>query len=231
MSGLPVWLQPSGLVYQIAFDRCVMMAQPHKGPAWLLASNPFYARELLRRWSNPVTLCPIGGWDRKISLSEAVGQDIVWQQVQIAAPESLSFPARVQTIIWAEPSGPEWHTRLTWLLENLESESRLMILGRTAGLRRFLPEQPAQMGEPANLSALTMGLHRYEQQLSYTAYGFHAPLSLLGGIAARIPTLMKRDDLVDRLLAFMRRYIVCRGRQAFGSPVWLLIIHSLALKK
>jgi hypothetical protein len=225
MSGVPVWLQPSGLVYQIAFDRCVMLAQPHKGSAWLLASNPFYARELLRRWSSPVTLCPIGGWNQKIGLPEVVGQDIVWQQVQVVAPESLSIPASVKTIIWAEPTKSDWQLQMTWLLDHLGSENRLIILGRTAGLRRFLPEQPEQVGEPAYLSALMAMLQRQEPQRPYITYGFHAPLSLLGGIMARIPVIMKRDDLVDRVLAFVRRYIVCQGRQALRSPVWMLVIH------
>lgn len=216
------WLQRPSLAYQAAFDRCAVEAAQRDGPVLVLAGNPFYAREIVRRLSGSVALQPFGsGWPQDEDLlRKLLGPEIHWDQVNLIMtghePSQLA-----RTIIWAEPRDSTWRHIVPDLQRLAAPDAKAIVLGRSARMGRFLPDQPQQSGMPVPLSQAADALGRAGWRIEQRV-GFHGPRSLLLGAVSRVPALLNRDDLLDRNSAAMRENFVVVGRQAHYSPVWMI---------
>lgn len=218
------WLTPASLPYQMAFDHCIIEANHTFPSVYLIASNRFYAYEIIRRWPGALNLIPTGNWHQSVDLPQALDPVIASEQVQIVREDNLWASSEPKTIFWAEPTREQAITYLKQLLDALTNDSALIILGRSQRLSRFASSPHSHPVEPASLLLLTKFLQQQKRQWRWKAYGFHGPLGLLAGGIVRLPALIGRDDLVDRLLAFARRHLVSQGRGAHWSPIWILSV-------
>lgn len=191
-------------------------------PVLVCASHPFYLREIVRRLCGQITLWPVGDWhldgydlQRTLDLCQDPGRSIALHH-----PDSKPLPV-YSAIILAMPETVDWNKILAGHLPMAEG-SRLVVIGRTARLERFTPDLAQGPSQPVSLVAAQQTLVSAGWRVEKT-YGFHGPLSLALGVASRLPAILGRDDLVDRLLAAMRAHYVVRGWQARCSPLWLLV--------
>jgi hypothetical protein len=215
-------LRPS-LEYQHAFDCCAVALQPVSGAIAVLASHPFYGRELVGRLDSArVRLFAAAPWDPS---AEDVRDS--WRAEGTGAEADLErLPASsLAGVVWAEPergSGPEV---LAYIGRMLTPAGRLYVVTSNA-LRRCLPEWQGEAwrpaGHPAGCSATLRWLRSSGWQVEQR-YGFHGPRSALLGLAARGAAALGRHDWFDRCHAAMCiHYVVC-GWQASLAPVALLM--------
>lgn len=220
-------LERPSLPYQRAFDYCAVEAQRVGGPVAVLASSPFYARELVRRLSADVLL----SFTRNPVLDEAqlpalLGPEVSEDRVHLEAPWQRGEGRPPRTVVWAEPERETWKAALAGLAPLAPRAARFCVLGTTR-LRRLLPEwQPgASLPAQAPLGSL-QHVCRLLRDLGYPAqqiYGFHGPLSMVWGAASRLPATLGSDDLVDRCFAAMRMAYVACGWPARWAPVWMVV--------
>jgi hypothetical protein len=212
------------LEYQYAFDFCAVALQRVVGPIAVLASHPFYARELGGRLDGAqVRLFAVPNWRRQPENVRAwLGEQSVGAGVGLNRLSASSIAA----VVWAEPEregGPELLARIGQLIA---PGGRLYVV-TSSPMRRFLPRwlprgwRPAQ--HPAGHRATLHWLQRAGWCLE-RRYGFHGPRSVLWGLAARVAAAWERRDWVDRCRAAMRVHYVVRGTQAAIAPVAVLVV-------
>ena len=220
------WLRRSSLAYHTAFDLCAAEASREAGPVAVLASSPFYARELARRLSGEVLLhfAHAEGLTEP-AIRAAMGPEVDWGRMRLVSAWERSKEDCPHMVLWAEPEKQTCEDTLNAVQQLAPSAGRILILGTTR-LRRLLPEWQSADSPPARAPLGSMRpIVRALRDLGYAvegAYGFHGPLSLLWGTASRLPAALGRDDLVDRCFAAMRQAYLVRGWQARWAPVWVV---------
>lgn len=197
------------LEYQHAFDFCAVEAHRTEGHVALLASSPFYAREMLRRLrGSEASLIPVGGWD-----ASAAGAAVADPSVQAKAA------------VWAGPEQQDGEQVLEQVDQVLVPEGCLYIV--TSGwLARFLPEWQRDADRPGERPASpqhTAGWLRRGGFVVESAQGFHGPESTLWGYTSRLMAALGRGDLADRCYFQMRARYVVSGWQARLAPVVVLV--------
>lgn len=200
------------LEYQHAFDFCAVQAHRAQGPVALLASSPFYARELLPRLRGcDVALVPLGDWD-----AETAGLAVSAGDVQAAA------------IVWAGPERGDDDAVLERIERALLSEGCLCIVA-AGWLARILPEWQRETDRPGHRPA---GLRRIAGRLKSRGFvvesdrGFHGPESILWGYASRLMRALGRADLADRCHFRMRARYAVGGGQARWAPVQVIVMRK-----
>jgi len=205
--------QRPSLAYHRAFDLCAAWASGLGGPVAVLASSPFYARELLKRLDGPAVLAPLGSWDPQSADGRSgIGSEVRWERVTVVSAGDSLPPCPVA--IWAEPQEDVPAPTIT---------PRLIVL-TTNRLRRVLPEwQTGALSGSRPLGwAGTVRLLRQAGGRVRRCYGLPGPASLTWGFLARLAAVARRDDLVDRFYAAMRQTMVVEGRAARWTPLALL---------
>ena len=214
------YLRPLSLAYQMAFDRCAMEMMGATGPLLVAASKPFYAREVLRRFSGKAMLWPHGDWpSNEDRLREILGPEMRWEQVQLDTSVNMSVPSLAEQVVWSTPDQQDWREVLAVLTRSAAADATMVVVGKAARGNRFLPDAPSSAERTAALKAITMELELHNWRVRNVC-GFQGPVSLLLGMTSRLPSLAGRQDLVDRYFAAVRRYFVVAGWQASWAPVW-----------
>ena len=207
------------LEYQHAFDLCAVEVHHTGGPVALLASSPFYARELLKRLAGyEAQLTPVSGWSRYGADTERLlGPEV--GEPDICQLESMNTEAT--TIVWAEPEGDSGEQILGQIHLGLAPGGRLQVI--TSGwLARYLPEWRRGGDRPGEHPVGLRQTTKWLRQHGFTIeglYGFHGPSSILWGYASRLIGGAGRNDLADRWHFKMRAEYVVTGRQAIWSPI------------
>jgi hypothetical protein len=96
---------------------------------------------------------------------------------------------------------------------------RLVILGHSGRWRRFLPGAPAP-SPGLRAVAADLGARGWRVR---SVRGFMGPAGVLLGATARLPGLLRRDDLTDRLHAAARERFIVTGRRAAWAALWLIV--------
>ena len=211
------------LAYHRAFDLLGSRTACTSGPTAVLASGPFYAREVVRRLDGQVLLHVRDPGLDETQIRNATGPEVGLPRLRVTPSLADTTMAEPRALIWAEPEEDSWQI-------TLEDIRRLgppviLVMG-TTWMRRLLPEwqnaahppAPSPLGSPGRVAR---ALHKMGYTVHDT-YGFHGPRSLLWGTASRLPAALGRRDLVDRCFAAMRRAYVVHGWQARWAPVWLV---------
>ena len=207
--------------YQHAFDCCAVELNRTGGPVAVLASSPFYARELLKRVSGrDAWLVPTSGWHASSAGIEAhLGPEIDSSSVHWAPASDLGVSAAV----WAEPERDRVEQTLASIQQRLAPDGPLCVV--LAGwLARFLPERERRGSLPEFRPAgmrRTVGWMRRAGFRIEASYGFHGLVSIAWGYLARLLEYVGRADLADRCLYWMRaKYVVGGGARREPPCVW-----------
>ena len=214
-----VTARPS-LEYQYAFDLCALEAHQVPGTTAILASAPFYARELLKRLDGRAKVVAfIRESDRTpAGLNELLGPEVTDSDIR----PWHSFQCQAQSVIWAEPL-PNDKPPIVDAIEHILSPGGFLSVVSSGWLAlRFLPEwlEGSQHKEtrPARLQRVLQWLRPDGFQIE-ALYGFHGPRSALWGYASRLMERVGRPDLADRYQFRMRASYVSRGQWALLAPV------------
>ena len=218
-TGTALWLERPSLEYQHAFDLCAVHVHRSSGPVAVLASSPFYARELLKRLDGvEAQLVPIGGWGASAGdIGTLLGPELELPESQALRPAELEAKAAV----WATPDGKSAQQVLDRIGPMLPPGGKLYVIA-AGWLARFLPEWKADDGLR---SERRLGLRRTTGWLRQAGfiieaqYGFHGPSSTLWGLAARLMARLGRVGWSDRCHFRMRAEYVVGGWQAIWTPV------------
>lgn len=216
------------LAYHAAFDLCASEANHTVGSVVVFASSPFYAREVVRRLGQEVTLCftDEAGTSRTENRS-MLGPEIDWDKVRLVTLETVDKEPSASTVIWTEPQRETWRAVAGHLSTLTPSATTICVLGTTR-LRRILPEWRRSLAFPLMYEPLgsIRYIARVLQSLGHSTdgmYGFHGLFSLTLGVLSHLLAILRRGDLVDRCQAAMRQTYVVRGWQANWAPVWVLV--------
>jgi hypothetical protein len=213
------WLERPSLEYQHAFDLCATEVRRAGGPAAVLASSPFYARELLKRLDGiEAQLVPLGDWS---PLPVGFGT-LLGPELELPDSQTLQRAERgVKTAVWATPDTKSGRQVLDRLGSMLLPRGGLYVIV-SGWLARFLPEWQAGDGlrseRPAGLRRTTRWL-RQAGFIVEAQYGFHGPASTVWGLASRLMSRLGRLDWSDRCHFRMRAKYVVGGWQAIWTPV------------
>ncbi|MGA9347873.1 MAG: hypothetical protein WBW48_03590, partial [Anaerolineae bacterium] len=187
------FLERPSLAYQCALGLCAVEVHRSGGPVAVLASGPFYAREVLKRLSGEVVLCPVGGWGPQISDCWAeVGPEVSWDHVTLAGNDDAS--ALCRTAIWVEPQENNVSDART-CLANISKEGARLIVITSNGLRFVLPEWKGADRLPACPPLGWAKTVRFLQRWGFRTqhcYGLQGPLSLAYGFLARLAATVGR---------------------------------------
>ena len=244
MAALDFLIRPS-LEYQHACDLCASEVQRCGGPAILRASSPFYGRELLKRCDalRPAQVVTEGMGEELQEILRRLGPEVdvveawsidvsqprpgggLWAETAGVAGLGTPGGPPAGVALWAEPEAGDGDRALEFFDRYLAAGGRLCVV--TSGwLRRGLPEWNGQRDRPARQPA---GLLRTLRRLRQAGFaieavrGFHGPQSLAWGAASRLPTVLGREDWVDRCYAAVRESYVVRGWQALAAPVSVIL--------
>lgn len=193
----------------------------------VLASSPFYARELLKRLNGrQVIFCPVGKWGDEFAGGwPALSPEVMWDGIGVMRPGSEVVPPPVATAIWAEPERGDGGPTLKHIRQTLQPAGRLWVI--TSGLlSHFLPEWRRAEDRPARDPAGWRQALRSLRQSGFAIqaqYGFHGPISVFWGLLAKRLGQLGREDLADRCYFKMRERLVVAGWQARWSMLSLVI--------
>lgn len=193
------------LEYWRAFDLCAMAA--HRNTRVLvLASEPFYARELLKRLAGTdVTFVPLDSdW------LSAAKDPTTLLGIEVQAPVPYSLPALnipYPTIIWAEPTRQNSQQTIAAITRLLEADGLLCVIS-TGSLGWFLKQK--QVTKQPLGQQQTIQLLKKNHYMCKEHYGFHGPLSIFWSFAYRALVRLNRDDLADRYIQQMRMQYASR---------------------
>jgi len=215
-----ICLQRPSLVYQCAFDLCAVEVRRFDMPVIVLASGPFFAREVLKRLYGDVILYPTGDWDPESDeYGTEMGLEVRWDHVQLATVGKASLP--FGTAIWTEPQRDDLSDVSDCLANALNREAQ--VIGITSNWLRFmLPEwketsrSPAQ--RPLGFAKTSWLLKRWGFR-TQRCYGIQGPVSLAYGFLARLAAMAGREDLADRLRAGMREGLLTERWPIHWTPV------------
>ena len=217
--GLDPWMERPSLEYQHAFDCCAVELQRVAGPVTVVASHPFYARELLKRLDGcHVSLVLAPDWNLPAEeISRWLGYDVARSSIE----SDPGVGAQAQAAVWAEPQREVGEEILERIGRTVRPGGQLYVVA-SGWLRRFLPEW--QRGavlagqEPAGLRAATRWLRAAGWHVE-RPYGFHGPRSVCWGLAAHGAARLARLDCADLCHFGMRAAYVVHGWQASLAPV------------
>lgn len=217
------WVVRPSLEYQHAFDWTALQVHRHDGSAGVFASSAFYARELCKRLAAcDVRLQPVGLWSPP-------GQDAAtWlgpevDPSRIQALEALSLPL-LSGAVWAEPEMGDGQRVLQQIRQALRPEGQVCVVA-SDWPASYLPEW-RQTNPPAARPAGRRRTVAWLRQAGFeveTSYGFHGPVSLLWGFAARWMGRFGRDDWADRCHFQMRAKYAVKGWQLPFAPVGVIL--------
>lgn len=215
------WVERPSLEYQHAFDCCAVALQPIAGSIAVLASHPFYGRELAARLDGrQARFFATPAWDLAPEEMRAwLGAEGTSTQTDL---ESVAASG-VVAAVWAEPER-EGGRKVLARIEGVMAPAGRLYVVASGPLRRYLPEWQSRAWGAAQCPAGYRATLRWLRMAGWQVearYGFHGPRSVLWGLAVRCAAAGGRRDWADRCLAAMRAHYVVQG--------WISILAAVAL--
>ncbi|MBN1137159.1 MAG: hypothetical protein JXM73_11270 [Anaerolineae bacterium] len=224
----PWAVQRPGLEYQHAFDLCAMGLHRAQGPVAVVASRPFYARELLKRTTDLDRQLILASESdlSNAAIEEGLGPEVDRTHLRIerGLDPHTGLDPDMGAAVWAEPIRANARVTLQAIRQALIPGGPLYILV-SGWLARFLPEWKAGETRTGGIPLGWDSLRRARQAgfAIEKQYGFHPPTSVAWGYMSRMMDRLGRGDLADRCLFKMRACYVVAGWRASWTPLRLIV--------